>query len=127
MESELQLASEEPIPSASASQNFFTQQSVEASAYEAWMTVAVRGFQLELGLEHGDFLRDCIEIRSLNMGDVIMTEDSHNDAALVYILTGCLELSQHGEADSGISNTLYCAYRVSFFFLQDVDKKGLGF
>ena len=40
--------------------------------------------------------------------DVIMTEDSHNDAALVFILSGSLVMSQCGDEES----VLYTAYKV---------------
>ena len=37
-----------------------------------------------------------------------MTEDSHNDAALVYILSGSLVMSQCGEQEA----VLYTAHKV---------------
>jgi lysophospholipid hydrolase len=53
-----------------------------------------------------------IEIRLLSPGDVIMTEDSHNDAALIHILSGSLNLSQNLETDEGLSErTLFVARR----------------
>ena len=40
-----------------------------------------------------------------------MTEDSHSDAALVYILSGSLVMSMKGESDSKRDQTLYTAYK----------------
>ena len=42
-----------------------------------------------------------------------MTEDSHQDAALVYILSGSLMLSQRAEQEAGPDKVLYTAFKVS--------------
>lgn len=64
-----------------------------------------------------------IELRTLSDGDVIMTEDSHNDAALVYIVSGSLVMSQFGGGGAAAGDNedgnqeqliLYTAYKVSF-------------
>eukprot|EP00095_Tigriopus_kingsejongensis_P004400 maker-scaffold93_size381549-snap-gene-2.23 protein:Tk04400 transcript:maker-scaffold93_size381549-snap-gene-2.23-mRNA-1 annotation:"neuropathy target esterase sws isoform x4" len=78
---------------------------------EALMNLAVRGFQSELDIHQEEFLRDRIEIRTLETGHVIMTEDSHNDAALVFILSGSLLMSQKGEQDGNPDLVLYAATR----------------
>lgn len=60
-----------------------------------------------------DLNLDCrIEIRTLEPGHVIMTEDSHNDAALVYILSGSLIMSQRGDQDGNQDLVLYTASKV---------------
>ncbi len=82
------------------------------------MEMAVRGFRVELDFDNSEFLRERIALRTLSDGDVIMTEDAHNDAALVYILSGCLVQSQLLSSDASSpssseseSRTLYTAFR----------------
>lgn len=82
---------------------------VDDMDHEVLMNLAVRGFQGELDIQQEEFLRDRIEIRTLEPGHVIMTEDSHNDAALVYILSGSLIMSQRGDQDGNQDLVLYTA------------------
>jgi hypothetical protein len=42
-----------------------------------------------------------------------MTEDSHSDAALVYILSGSLVTSQSSDSESRPERVLYTAFRAS--------------
>ena len=47
-----------------------------------------------------------IELRTLSYGEMVMTEDSHNDAGLVLVLSGSLELSQcNNSAGGGSGNS----------------------
>ena len=56
-----------------------------------------------------------IEIRTLLSGEVIMTEDSHSDAGLIFIISGSLIMSQKNndqyEANASDSR-LYTAFAV---------------
>ena len=67
-----------------------------------------------------------LALRTLSAGDVIMAEDAHNDAGLVFVISGALELSQcnggSGEEMEGefyrsergpAERILYTAYRVN--------------
>ncbi len=53
-------------------------------------------------------------LRTLPEGSVIMTEDCHEDAALVYILSGSLVTSQSNDGDGSASSdrVLYTAVKV---------------
>ena len=57
-----------------------------------------------------------IEIRTLLSGEVIMTEDSHSDAGLVFILSGSLLMSQKNNdleaKEARADSVLYTAFPV---------------
>ena len=57
-----------------------------------------------------------IEIRTLRSGEVIMTEDSHSDAGLVFILSGSLLMSQKNNdleaKEARADSVLYTAFPV---------------
>ena len=53
---------------------------------EALLATGVAGLQAELGLPDDTLLDDVVEIRRLEKRAEIMTESSHNDVALVYII-----------------------------------------
>ena len=72
-------------------------------------------------------LRFRISLRTVSCGEVLMVEDVHNEAGLVFVLSGALELSQcnswkgggaveggefYGSDHTGIERVLYTAYRV---------------
>ncbi|CAB4061763.1 NTE [Lepeophtheirus salmonis] len=70
---------------------------------------ALTGFMKELNFENVEFLREKISFRAIESGDSIMTEDFHNDAGLVYIISGNLIMSMKGESESHKDQILYIA------------------
>ena len=76
------------------------------------MNRAVCGFQAELDIDNADFLRDRIEIRTLLSGEVLMTENSHSDAGLIFIICGSLIMSQKNNDQEGKASesVLYTAF-----------------
>ena len=74
-----------------------TRSSIE---YARHVDEAVQGFQKELDLEDGEFLRTALELRTLEKGDMIMTEQSHGDVALGYIVQGGMVMTQSDGLDS---------------------------
>jgi len=79
-----------------------------AGTDEMKLAAGVRGLQLELGLEDDTFLWDVVQVRRLAKGDTVMTEMSHRDVALVYIIQGELTLYQ---LNDGRYDELYTAVR----------------
>ena len=83
-------------------------------SHEVLVNRAVSGFQAELDIDNADFLRDRIEIRTLLSGEVIMTEDSHSDAGLIFIISGSLVMSQKNndlyESANASDSVLYTAF-----------------
>jgi len=82
---------------------------------------AVAGFALELEVNDREFIRERVEIRALSHGSPLMTEAAHGDAALVFVLSGALELSRTATDDeedkSGEQRVLYTAREVIVNFL----------
>ena len=68
-------------------------------SYSGHLDEGVRGIAKELGLEDGECLKKMLELRTLEMGDVILTEKSHGDVALGYIVQGGLTMTQSGGLD----------------------------
>ena len=58
----------------------------EAVTEEALLATGIAGLQAELGLPDDSLLEDVVEIRRLDKRAEVMTESSHNDVALVYII-----------------------------------------
>lgn len=57
--------------------------------------LATERFQALLHLESDEILRDAVEVRDVEAGSCLMKQDALQEAALVYILTGSLTVSQH--------------------------------
>jgi hypothetical protein len=51
-----------------------------------------------------------------------MTEDSHNDAGLVFILSGSLVMSQRNENEGTDERVLYAAFAVSARFVNEKNR-----
>ncbi|CAH1994196.1 unnamed protein product [Acanthoscelides obtectus] len=56
--------------------------------------LATEAFAKELGLEDISILEDRVEIREVSAGTYLMKEDSNKDAALAYVISGALVVSQ---------------------------------
>lgn len=77
---------------------------------ETLRQMATETFVKELGLEDDTVLRDGkVEIREVPAGTYLMKEESHKDAALIYLLSGSLVVSQK-ITDSGHEVTMFVAH-----------------
>jgi len=79
-----------------------------AGTDEMKLAAGVKGLQGELGLDDDTFLWDVVQVRRLAIGDTVMTEMSHRDVALIYIIEGELTLYQ---LNDGRYDELYTAVR----------------
>ena len=68
-------------------------------SYSNHLEEGVRGLQKELDIDDSECLKKMIELRTLEMGDVVLTERSHGDVALGYIVQGGLTMTQSGGLD----------------------------
>uniref|UniRef100_A0A6A7FP55 Neuropathy target esterase sws n=2 Tax=Hirondellea gigas TaxID=1518452 RepID=A0A6A7FP55_9CRUS len=71
-----------------------------------FINIAISKFQSVLQLPSDEMLKGQVEVRDLEAGDFIMKQDSMQNIALVYVLTGSLQLSQH--PPEGITNNRTC-------------------
>ena len=62
---------------------------------ESMLKIAVSKLQDLLKLPTDEYLRDSVELRHVDAGEFIMKQDSTHDIALVYVLTGSLQVSQN--------------------------------
>ncbi|GFG31714.1 hypothetical protein Cfor_06274 [Coptotermes formosanus] len=77
---------------------------------ETLIQIATETFVKELGLEDDTVLRGGkVEIREVPAGTYLMKEESHKDAALIYLLSGTLVVSQK-IPDSGHEVTMFVAH-----------------
>ncbi|XP_056642323.1 neuropathy target esterase sws isoform X1 [Diorhabda sublineata] len=69
-------------------------QNAEVIADEELIETATEAFVKELGLDGVSALKGKVEIREVSAGTYLMKEDSNKDAALVYVISGALVVSQ---------------------------------
>ena len=70
------------------------QQQKDEKSHSQLLQGGIDGFVQLLGLEDDTLLKGQVEVRELHSGTYIMKEDSQKDAALVYVLSGTLSVSQ---------------------------------
>lgn len=74
-----------------------------------YMKIALSGFSSNLGLDDESILAGRVELREVVSGTYLIRQESMQDAALIYTLTGCLIVSQR-VIDKNQETTLYLAY-----------------
>ncbi|XKL67411.1 hypothetical protein PGB90_002902 [Kerria lacca] len=74
------------------------------------LQIATEAFIKELGLENDSLLKGKVEIREVPAGIYLMQEDSHKDAALIYLMSGTLSAYQKKVNEEEEDIHLYTVY-----------------